>query len=217
MYSLLLGRVRASFIDGNFEQRKVQSRFGGPNLFSLKWRWSSQKLPSALQSWVNGVAAEAEQRMVADGKQTTLLHASLIQSMPCGCSDSVACSIIFFLWSHWMQGSADLFRLKLHISRIFSYTTNREGPVVFWLFAYIKTAWICFRFFFFSLKALHLVKKVRHQMLSRTVLLKKSNLEYLHNPYQLQKIFFFSFFARWQRCRIDLQYQYIQKETVFFV
>lgn len=115
-----------------------------------------------------------------------------------------------------MQGSADLFRLKLHISRIFSYTTNREGPVVFWLFAYIKTAWICFRFFFFSLKALHLVKKVRHQMLSRTVLLKKSNLEYLHNPYQLQKIFF-SFFARWQRCRIDLQYQYIQKETVFFV
>lgn len=36
MYSLLLGRVRASFIDGNFEQRKVQSRFGGLNLFSLK-------------------------------------------------------------------------------------------------------------------------------------------------------------------------------------
>lgn len=94
-----------------------------------------------------------------------------------------------------MQDSADLFRLKLHISRIFSYTTNREGPVVFWLFAYIKTAWICFRFFFFffSLKALHLVKKVRHQMLSRTVLLKKSNLEYLHSPYQLQKIFFFLF------------------------
>lgn len=30
-------------------------------------------------------------------------------------------------------------------------------------------------------------------MLSRTVLLKKSNLEYLHNPYQLQKIFFFFF------------------------
>lgn len=27
-------------------------------------------------------------------------------------------------------------------------------------------------------------------MLSRTVLLKKSNLEYLHIPYQLQKIFF---------------------------
>lgn len=48
-------------------------------------------------------------------------------------------------------------------------------------------------FFFFSLKALHLVKKVRHQMLSRTVLLKKSNLEYLHSPYQLQKIFFFLF------------------------
>lgn len=131
--------------------------------------------------------------MAADRKQT-LLHASLIQSIPCGCSDSMT-SMMFFLWSHWMQDSADLFRLKLHISRIFSYTTNREGPVVFWLFAYIKTAWICFRFFFFffSLKALHLVKKVRHQMLSRTVLLKKSNLEYLHSPYQLQKIFFFFF------------------------
>lgn len=36
MYSLLLGRVRASFIDGNFEQRKAQSRFGGLNLFFFK-------------------------------------------------------------------------------------------------------------------------------------------------------------------------------------
>lgn len=101
-----------------------------------------------------------------------------------------------------------------------SLATLRTGKDL-WYFGYLhilrRRGYVLGSSFFFSLKALHLVKKVRHQMLSRTVLLKKSNLEYLHSPYQLQKIFFFSFFARWQRCRIDLQYQYIQKETVFFV